>query len=70
LLKEIFKAEYGHHKCGVQLSYIQPESSPGQMELFDFVANGLPADNRQLMKAGDQINRRFSKTIAVAATRL
>jgi DNA polymerase V len=68
LLKELFKAGYGYHKCGVQLSQLQPESSPGQMELFDFADNGLPADNRPLMKVVDQINRRFPKAISVAAT--
>ncbi|MDP1657868.1 MAG: Y-family DNA polymerase [Methylotenera sp.] len=68
LLKEIYKAGYGYHKCGVQLSHIQPESSPGQLELFDFADNGLPTENRQLMKAVDQINRRFPKAISVAAT--
>jgi DNA polymerase V len=38
------------------------------MELFDFANNGLPADNRPLMKVVDQINRRFPKAISVAAT--
>jgi DNA polymerase V len=68
MLKEIFKAGYGYQKCGVQLSHIQPESSPGQLELFDFADNGLPAENRLLMKAVDQINRRFPMAISVAAT--
>jgi len=68
LLKEIFKAGYGYHKCGVQLSHIQPEASPGQLELFDFADNGLPIENRRLMKAIDQINRRFPKAISIAAT--
>ena len=68
LLKGIFKTGYGYHKCGVQLSNIQPESSPGQMELFDFVDNSLPTENRQLMKVVDQINRRFPKSVSVAAT--
>ena len=68
LLKGIFKTGYGYHKCGVQLSNIQPESSSGQMELFDFVDNGLPTENRQLMKVVDQINRRFPKSVSVAAT--
>ncbi|MGZ5026071.1 MAG: DUF4113 domain-containing protein, partial [Methylobacter sp.] len=68
LLKEIFKAGYGYHKCGVQLSHIQPEAAPGQLELFDFADNGLPTENRQLMQAIDQINRRFPKAISVAAT--
>ena len=68
LLKGIFKTGYGYHKCGVQLSNIQPESSSGQMELFDFVDNGLHTENRQLMKVVDQINRRFPKSVSVAAT--
>jgi DNA polymerase V len=68
MLKEIFKAGYGYQKCGVQLSHIQPESSPGQLELFDYADNSLPTENRQLMKAVDQINRRFPKSISVAAT--
>jgi len=68
LLKEIYKAGYGYHKCGVQFSHIQPEASPGQLELFDFADNSLPTENRQLMKAIDQINRRFPKAISVAAT--
>lgn len=68
LLIEIFKTGYGYQKCGVQLSDIKPESAPGQLELFDFVDNGLPAENRPLMKVFDQINRRFPKAIAIAAT--
>lgn len=68
MLKELFKTGYSYHKCGVQLSQLQPESSLGQMELFDFADNGLPTENRPLMKAVDQINRRFPKTISVAAT--
>ena len=68
LLKEIFRQGYNYQKCGVQLSHIQPESSPGQIELFDFADNGLPTENRPLMKAVDQINRRFPKAISVAAT--
>jgi DNA polymerase V len=68
LLTEIFRQGYKYQKCGVQLSHIQPESSPGQIELFDFADNGLPTENRQLMKALDQINRRFPKAITLAAT--
>lgn len=67
LLKEIFRTGYGYQKCGVQLSHIQPESSSGQIELFDFTDNGLPMGNRPLMKIFDQINRRFPKGISVAA---
>jgi DNA polymerase V len=36
--------------------------------LFDFADNSLPTENRQLMKAVNQINRRFPKAISVAAT--
>ncbi len=68
MLKELFKAGYGYHKCGVQLSQLQPESSPGQMELFDLANNRLPTENRPLMKVVDQINQRFPKAISVAAT--
>jgi DNA polymerase V len=39
------------------------------MELFDFVDNSLPTENRPLMKAIDQINQRFLRAIPVAATR-
>jgi DNA polymerase V len=68
MLKEIFRPGYNYQKCGVQLSHIQPETSPGQIELFDFADNGFLTENRPLMKAVDQINRRFPKAISVAAT--
>jgi DNA polymerase V len=68
LLMEIFKTGYGYQKCGVQLNDIKPEASPGQIELFDFVDNGLVVENRPLMQVVDQINRRFPKAMAVAAT--
>jgi DNA polymerase V len=68
LLKEIFRAGYSYQKCGVQLSHIQPESTPDQFELFDVANDGLAKESRPLMKAFDQINRRFPKGIAIAAT--
>ena len=68
LLEEIYKSGYGYQKCGVQLSQIQPETTPDQIELFDFPDDGLPTENRVLMKAIDQINRRFPKAISIAAT--
>ena len=68
LLADICKTGYGYQKCGVQLSDIKPESAPGQFELFDFADNGLPTENRPLMKVVDQINRRFPKAISIAAT--
>jgi DNA polymerase V len=68
LLTEIFKTGYGYQKCGVQLSQLQSQSAPGQLELFDFVESGLPTENRPLMAAMDRINQRFPKAISVAAT--
>ena len=68
LLTELFKAGYSYHKCGVQLSNIQPEASPRQLELFDFTDNSPTIENRPLMQVVDRINRRFPKTIAIAAT--
>lgn len=68
LLTEIFKTGYGYHKCGVQLSDIKPETTLGQLGLYDFVDNGLPTKNRPLMKIVDQINWRFPKAISIAAT--
>jgi DNA polymerase V len=70
LLKEIFKDGYSYQKCGVQLSNIKPESSPGQIELFDFFDNDLPVENKELMKVIDQINKKFPKAISIAATGL
>ena len=68
LLEEIYKPGYDYHKCGVQLSHIQPETTPGQIDLFDFADSGLPTENRVLMKTLDQINRRYPKAISIAAT--
>lgn len=68
LLKELFKPGYNYHKCGVQLSHIQPESLPSQMELFDFCDHPSPKKNCELMKTVDQINQRFPKAISIAAT--
>jgi len=68
MLKEIFRTGYNYQKCDVQLSHIQPESSPRQIELFDFADDNLPTENRPLMKIVDQINRHFPRAISVAAT--
>ena len=65
---EIFKTGYNYQKCGVQLSHIQAESTPGQLELFDFSESSLPLENRPLMAVMDKINRRFPKQLSVAAT--
>lgn len=68
MLKELFRPGYNYQKCGVQLSHIQPETMPGQINLFEFADTNLTAENRPLMKAVDQINRRFPKAISLAAT--
>jgi DNA polymerase V len=68
LLEGVFRTGYKYHKCGVQLSHIQPEALPGQLELFDFADDGLPKESRPLMKTVDQINRRFPQGISIAAT--
>jgi DNA polymerase V len=66
LLKEIFRTGYNYQKCGVQLSQIQPETTPGQFDLFDVTT--AQSDGKQLMKAVDRINRRFPKAVSLAAT--
>jgi DNA polymerase V len=68
LLAEIFRKGYDYQKCGVQLSHIQPAITLGQTELFDFIDDNLPTENRPLMATLDQINRRFPKKLSIAAT--
>jgi DNA polymerase V len=70
LLKELYKPNYKYHKCGVQLSQIQPALSFAQDDLFDLAVNPLLGKSGQLMQAFDQINRRFPKSIAMAASGL
>ena len=54
----------------MQLNYIQSETLPGQIDLFDDTKTGLSTENRALMKAVDQINRRFPKAVSIASTGL
>ena len=68
ILSEIYKKGYSYQKCGVQLSYIQAKTSAGQLELFDFDNDELPAENSVLMATMDNINKRFPKKISIAAT--
>jgi DNA polymerase V len=70
LLEDIYRPGYGYQKCGVQLSQIQAQTAPGQIDLFEFADNHLPQENRPLMQTVDQINRRFPKGIAIAATKI
>ena len=52
----------------MQLSYIQAKTSVGQLELFDFDNDELPAENSVLIATMDNINKRFPKKISIAAT--
>lgn len=70
LLDEIYQPGYGYHKAGVQLGGIQSANRPGQIDLFDFADDSLPAENRSLMQVIDRINRRYPKGIAVASAGL
>jgi DNA polymerase V len=68
LLKEIFRPGYDYQKCGVQISYIQPDTQAGQLELFAVTDTDMPSENRLLMQVIDHINRRYPKAISSAAT--
>lgn len=70
LLTEIFRPGYRYQKCGVQLSHIQPDTQPGQLELFALTDDNNDSlnENRPLMQVIDKINRRYPKAIASAAT--
>jgi len=68
LLKDIFKAGYAYQKCGVQLSQLKPENQACQFDLF--MPDSNPANSLQLMKTIDRINRRYPKSITLAATGL
>jgi DNA polymerase V len=70
LLETIYKSGYGYQKAGVQLSHIQSDALPGQIDLFDDADTGLPIENSKLMKAVDQINRRFPKAVSIASAGL
>jgi len=70
LLKEIYKSGYRYHKCGVELSEIQPESHFVQNDLFRDTESDQPCDNRGLMQVMDQINQRFQNGVTLASTQL
>lgn len=67
LLRELFRAGYRYHKCGVQLGQIQPASMQEQLDLFDLSTTIRQSDSQALMQAMDRVNRRFPKGITVAA---
>jgi DNA polymerase V len=68
LLKEFYKPCYKYHKCGVQLSHIRSAIAFAQNDLFDVVDTPLAGKSDQLMQTFDQINRRFPKSISMAAS--
>ena len=69
LLKDIYKPGYRFQKCGVQLGHIHTATLPGQIDLFD-PHDQSNSQSDLLMTTIDQINRRFSKGIAVSAAQL
>lgn len=64
ILKTIYKPGFDYQKCGVQLSAIQSVSMPGQLDLFEMDTAGSP----ELMRVLDRVNRRFPKSLSIAAT--
>ncbi len=65
LLKTIYKPGYRYHKCGIQLSHIQPVDSFRQTDIFN---PNDTTDNPELMKTIDQINQRFPRGIMLASS--
>jgi DNA polymerase V len=70
LLTEIYKPGYRYHKCGVQLSAIQPARHFDQGDLFYPDKTVSTQESHRLMQVMDQINQRYSKGISIASTRL
>jgi len=67
LLRQIFRSGYRYQKCAVLLNHLQPEVTPGQLDLFTY-ADTIQQDKQQrLMQAFDAINRQFPQAITVAA---
>lgn len=65
LLGAIYREGFYYHKCGVVLSAIQPQTTAGQLDLFnhDSATSGAEA----LMAAMDQINQKYPKSVKIAA---
>jgi DNA polymerase V len=61
ILKELYKLNYKYHKCGVQLSQIQPAISFARNDLFDVLDNTLFGKSGQLMQTFDQSTDAFRK---------
>ena len=70
LLQQLFRPGYRYQKCGVLLSYIQPETIPGQLDLFNLDRDMQCSREQSLMHAFDAINQRFPQGISIAAAGL
>jgi len=71
LLAQIYRSGFGYYKCGVQLDEIKPHSSPGQLDIFnDFETPIINQTSYRLMETVDQINRRFPRSVTIAASRI
>ncbi len=70
LLKDIYRAGYKYHKCGVELSQIQPESHFVQSDLFNDTESAQTCEHRALMQVVDHINQRFQNGVSFASTQL
>ena len=70
LLKDIYRAGYNYHKCGVELSQIQPESHFVQSDLFNDTESAQTCEHRALMQVVDHINQRFQNGVSFASTQL
>lgn len=68
LLRQIFREGYRYQKCGVQLGHIQPEVTPGQVDLFESEAETRSGWGGSLMKTVDRVNRRFPDGLSMASS--
>ncbi len=67
LLKEIFKEGFHYHKCGIVLSAIQSDVTASQLDLFVDKESGVMGSS-ELMVTLDQVNRKFPRSLKIAAT--
>jgi DNA polymerase V len=67
LLGAIFKEGFNYHKCGIVLSAIQSEVTASQLDLFVEKDSGVMGSS-ELMVALDQVNRKFPRSLKIAAT--
>lgn len=67
LLEQIFRPGYRYQKCAVQLGHIKPQSSPGQLDLFDITEILQQDKAQQVMQVMDRINQRYPHALHSAA---